>query len=120
MFSSEPAPAPATPAVVSHQRKDYNYLKPAILAGDCTRRELTKFSAECRIWLEKSLSLEDRADNRLVWANIRNVIDDEWDQILSRDLKTAEKIRFMQSWRKFTLKKPPHRSEIGCPEGCQS
>ena len=43
------------------------------------------------MWLEKSLTPEDRADNRLVWANIRNVIDDEWDQILSRDLKIAEK-----------------------------
>ena len=43
------------------------------------------------MWLEKSLTLEDKADKRLVWNNIRNVIDDEWDQILSRDLKIAEK-----------------------------
>ena len=79
----------APPAVVS--RKDYNYLKPSMLAGDCTRMELTKFYSECKMWLEKSLTQEDRADTRLVFANIRNVIDDEWDQILSRDMKIAEK-----------------------------
>ena len=83
LFSSEPTSAPDAPAVVS--RKDYNYLKPSILAGDCTRRELTKFSSECKMWLEKSLTPEDRADNRLVFASIRNVIDNEWDQILSED-----------------------------------
>ena len=94
LFSSEPttgAPAPVIPTVVSHQRKDYSYLKPSLLSADCTRRELFKFSSECRIWLEKSLSVEDRADSRLVWASIRTVIDDEWNAILSRDQKISEK-----------------------------
>ena len=91
LFSSEPTTAPVISTVVSHQRKDYNYLKPSILAADCTRRELSKFSSECKIWLEKSLSVEDRADSRLVWASICAVIDDKWNEILSRDLKIAEK-----------------------------
>ena len=58
---------------------------------DCTHRELSKFSSECRIWLEKSLSVEDRADSGVVWASIRAVIDDEWNAILSRDQKISEK-----------------------------
>ena len=37
------------------------------------------------------MSLEDRADSRLVWASIRAVIDDKWNEILSRDQKIAEK-----------------------------
>ena len=41
--------------------------------------------------MEKSLSVEDRADSRLVWASICAVIDDKWNEILSRDLKIAEK-----------------------------
>ena len=75
LFSSEATAPPATilpppTTMVSHQRKDYSYLKPGILSSDCTRRELSKFSSECSIWLEKSLSAEDRADTRLVWASI--------------------------------------------------
>ena len=86
LFSSEtarpdPVPAPTT-TMLSHQRKDYGYLKPGILSSECTRRELSKFSAECQIWLEKSLPAEDRADTRLVWASIRAVLDDEWTQVL--------------------------------------
>ena len=75
--------------MVAHQRKDYSYLKPGILSSDCTRRELSKFSAECNIWLEKSLSTEDRADTRLVWASVRAVLDDEWTEVLSRDENIA-------------------------------
>ena len=94
LFSTEPATTttvPAIPTMVSHQRKDYSYLKPSILSADCSRRELSKSSSECRIWLEKSLSAEDRADSRLVWASIRAVLDDEWTAILSRDEKISEK-----------------------------
>ena len=40
-------PPPTT--MVTHQRKDYSYLKPAILSSNCTRRELSKFSSECNI-----------------------------------------------------------------------
>ena len=76
---------PPPPTMVTHQRKDYNYLKPAILSSDCTRRELSKFSSDCSIWLEKSLSPDDRSDTRLVWASVRAVIDDEWAEVLSRD-----------------------------------
>ena len=41
--------------------------------------------------MEKSLSVEDMADSRLVWASIRAVIDDEWNAILSQDQKISEK-----------------------------
>merc|ERR1711888_115776 len=80
-------PPPTT--MVTHQRKDYSYLKPAILSSDCTRRELLKFSSKCNIWLEKSLSADDRSDTRLVWASVRAVIDDEWTEVLSRDENIA-------------------------------
>ena len=82
-------PPPTT--MVTHQRKYYSYLKPAILSSDCTRRELSKFSSECNIWLEKSLSADDRSDTRLVWASVRAVIDDEWTEVLSRDENIANK-----------------------------
>ena len=77
--------------MLSYQRKDYGYLKPGILSSEWTRRELSKFSAECQIWLEKSLPAEDRADSRLVWASIRAVLDDEWTQVLSRNENIANK-----------------------------
>ena len=92
LFSSEAGAPPGMslpgmslppPTMVSHvsQRKDYSYLKPSILSSDCTRRELSKFSSECSIWLEKSLSAEDQADTRLVWASVRAVLDDEWTEV---------------------------------------
>ena len=31
--------APAAPPVVSHSRKEFSFLKPAIMNGDCTKRE---------------------------------------------------------------------------------
>ena len=46
---------------------------------------------DCQIWLEKSLSVEDRADPRLVWASVRAVLDDDWTEVLSRDDKIATK-----------------------------
>ena len=96
LFSSEAAPPPATvPAptttMVAHQRKDYSYLRPGTLSSECTRRELSKFSAKCQIWLKKSLSADDRADTRLVWASIRGVLDDDWTEVLSRDENIAKK-----------------------------
>ena len=45
---------------------------------------MVKFSEACQIWLEKSLSAEDRADTRLVWASIRSVLDEEWTEVLNR------------------------------------
>ena len=94
LFSSEtarPDPVPAPSTTMLSQRKDYGYLKPGILSSECTRRELSKFSAECQIWLEESLPAEDRADSMLVWASIRAVLDDEWTQVLSGDENIANK-----------------------------
>ena len=79
----DPVPAPST--TMLSQRKDYGYLKPGILSSECTRRELVKFSEDCQIWLKKSLSADDRADTRLVWASIRSVLDEEWTEVLNRN-----------------------------------
>ena len=71
------------------QRKDYSYLKPRVLNFDCTRRELAKFSLDSKIWIDKALSPDDRADTRLVWASIRAVLDEEWAELLGRDVAIA-------------------------------
>ena len=81
--SPNPVPAPST--TIMPQRRDYGYLRPGVLSSECTRRELVKFSEACQIWLEKSLSAEDRADTRLVWASIRSVLDEEWTEVLNRN-----------------------------------
>ena len=87
LFSETPSPnpVPAPSTIIMPQRRDYGYLKPGILSSECTRRELVKFSEACQIWLEKSLSAEDRADTRLVWASIRSVLDEEWTEVLNRN-----------------------------------
>ena len=84
LFTSEPV---QTPVVTQNfGRKDYSYLKPHMIVADCTKRELNKFKTECRMWLEKTLSDEDRRDKRLIYASIKSVIDPEWDEILTRSL----------------------------------
>ena len=88
LFSSEPVVQ--TPMVAkSFDKKDYSYLKPHTIMADCTKRELNKFGTECWIWLEKTLSEEDKRDKRLIYASIK--IDPEWDEILSRDTSIQEK-----------------------------
>ena len=60
------------------------------------------------------MNVEDRADNRLVWASIRSVIDDEWNAILSRYQKIAEK-GFEEIYAimdKVFLEKSAHRPKI--------
>ena len=59
--------------------------------AECTKRELNKFGTECIIWLEKTLSEEDRRDKRLIYASIKSVIDPEWDEIISRNTSIQEK-----------------------------
>ena len=49
------------------------------------------FWTERRIWLEKTLSAENRRDKRLNYASIKSMIDPEWDEILSRDGSIHEK-----------------------------
>ena len=38
-----------------------------------------------------SLTEENKKDKRLIWASVKNVIDLEWDEILSRNVKISEK-----------------------------
>ena len=38
-----------------------------------------------------SLTEENKKDKRLIWASLKNVIDPEWDEILSRNVKISEK-----------------------------
>ena len=87
LFSETPSPnpVPAPSTTIMSQRRDYGYLRPAVLSSECTRRELVKFSEACQIWLEKSLSAEDRADTRLVWPSIRSMLDEQWTAVLSRN-----------------------------------
>ena len=114
LFSSETTAPPApvqtqSTTTIANQRKDYSYLKPTTLSSDCTRRELSKFFSECSIWLEKSLTPEDRADTRLVWASVRAVLDGEWTEVLSRDeliaTRTLDTIHKMMD--KIFLEKNP-------------
>ena len=114
LFSTETAAPPApvqtqSTTTIGNQRKDYSYLKPTILSSDCTRRELSKFFSECSIWIEKSLTPEDREDTRLVWASVRAVLDGEWTEVLSRDehiaSRTLDTIHSMMS--KIYLEKNP-------------
>ena len=63
-------------------RKEYGYLKPGTIHGDYDKKELLKFISEGMIWLEKSLTEEDKKDNRIIWALVKNIINPEWDQIL--------------------------------------
>ena len=64
---------------------EYGFLKPSMIHGGCTKKELLKSIGEGKIWLEKSITEEEKK------ALIKNVLDPEWDQILSRVPKIDEK-----------------------------
>ena len=70
---------------------EYGFLKPSMIHGGCTKKELLKSIGEGKIWLEKSITEEEKKDKRMVWALIKNVLDPEGDQILSRVPKIDEK-----------------------------
>ena len=93
LFSSESTvqPAQVQSTTMISQRKDYSYLKPRVLNFDCTRRELAKFFLDSKIWIDKALSPDDRADTRLVWASIRAILDEEWADLLGRDVGIASR-----------------------------
>ena len=59
--------------------------------GDCSKKELLKFIPDCKMWLEKSLTEEDKKDNRIIWSSIKIFIDPAWDEILSKHVKIDEK-----------------------------
>ena len=46
--SSAVASSVPAPPVVSHSRKEFSFLKPAIINGDCSKRELKKFLDDTR------------------------------------------------------------------------
>ena len=39
---------------------EYGYLKPGMIMGDCSKKELQKFLADSKIWLQKCLTEEDK------------------------------------------------------------
>ena len=82
--------APAAPPVVSHSRKEFSFLKPAIINGDCTKRELKKFLDDTETWLNKTLTQSEREEPGMVLAVIKSVLDSDWADILDRtpDIKT--------------------------------
>ena len=77
--------------MVAHTRKEYGFLKPSMIHGECTKKELLKFIGEGKIWLEKSMTEEEKKDKRMVLALVKNLLDPEWDQILSRVPNLEEK-----------------------------
>ena len=81
--------APAPPAV-THGRKEFSFLKPAIINGDCTKRELKKFLDDTETWLNKTLNQAERDEPGMVLAVIKSVLDSDWADILDRtpDIKT--------------------------------
>ena len=62
-----------------------------MIHGECTKKELLKFIGEGKIWLEKSMTEEEKKDKRMVLALVKNLLDPEWDQILSRVPNLEEK-----------------------------
>ena len=48
--------------VVSHARKEYSFLKPSMVHGDCDKKKLTKFIGEARIWLNKTITEEEKKE----------------------------------------------------------
>ena len=81
------APAPPT---VTHSRKEFSFLKPAIINGDCTKRELKKFQDDTETWLNKTLTQAERDEPGIVLAVIKAVLYSDWAGILDRapDIKT--------------------------------
>ena len=74
--SSVAAPAIAIP----HSRKEYSFLKPTTINEDCSKRELTKFIKDARIWLNKTLTEDEKQEPGMVLAVIRSVLDSGWTE----------------------------------------
>ena len=81
----------AAPTVVSHARKEYSFLKPSMVHGYCDKKELTKFIGEARIWLNKTITEEEKKEEGMIYASLRSMLDSEWTQTLGRILNIEEK-----------------------------
>ena len=82
--NSAVASSVAAPPVVSHSRKELSFLKPAIISGDCNKRELKKFIDDTRTWLNKTLTQSEREEPGMILAVIKSVLDSDWADILER------------------------------------
>ena len=79
LLSTQAPVATAAPTVVSHARKEYSFLKPSMVHGDCDKKELTKFINEARIWLNKTITEEERKEEGMIYASLWNMLDtDTW------------------------------------------
>ena len=65
----------AAPNVVSHTRKEYSFLKPNMVHGDCDKKELTKFINEARICLNKTITEEERKEEGMIYASLQSGLD---------------------------------------------
>ena len=57
---------------------------------DCTKCELTKFITDSRIWMNKTISEEERKEIGIVYAALRSVMDSGWTETLDRNPKIQE------------------------------
>ena len=75
--NSTVASSVAVPPVLAPNRKEFSFLKPAIISGDCTKRELKKFIDDTRTWLNKTLTQTEREEPGMIMAVIKSVIDSD-------------------------------------------
>ena len=66
-------------------------MKPSMVHGDFNRKELTKFFGEARIWLNKTITEEEKKEEGMIYASLRSVLYSEWTQIFSRIPNIEEK-----------------------------
>ena len=62
----------AAPAVVTHTRKEYSFLKPCMVHGNYTKKELIKFIGEAKIWLDRTITEEEKKDKCMIYASLRS------------------------------------------------
>ena len=77
LLSTQAPVATADPTVVSHARKKYSFLKPSMVHGDRDEKYLTKLINEARIWLNKTITEEERKEEGMIYASLRSVLDSD-------------------------------------------
>ena len=104
-----PSASSSSSSSAPRSRKEYEYLKPALLSIDCNKRELQKFITDAKIWIEKTLSETERNESGMVLAALRSVLDADWADFLERhpDIKTLDFDKVSSLLHKHYLEKNP-------------
>ena len=84
LLNSQGPVVTAAPTAVSHTRKEYSFLKPNMVNGDCDKKELTKFINEARIWLNKTITEDEKKEEGMIFASLRSGLVSDWTQIPGR------------------------------------